>query len=323
MAGILNNKERIIDFLITDEGQRQASTGQMKIEYASFTDMHTFYVPSSSFGSGDPSALPDVAEDASSRIYFEATHRYQDVIVPELEAGNSLRPFRTADFEFEGKIIASGTFRSGFSQRATILTGSQIVQISEQSIEGITKNFEDLRILATSDPFSDTTGFVLTPPTGSFSLSNITKMGRTNTNTVALEDVPSLFADRRFAHFPNFKYLPPRNTPIPGDLEGPPMGKYAQLNETEILSLADLEAELSGKSYVDIKFSDTSRDNNLVGQIFEYSSLGVEKLSIVDFGEFGDNDPFSPGKRVFFVGKLKRDADGSETFLNIFTVVFD
>jgi len=28
----------------------------------------------------------------------------------------------------------------------------------------------------------------------------------------------------------------------------------------------------------------------------------------VDFGEIGDNDPFSPGKRVFFVGKIKKDA---------------
>ena len=72
-----------------------------------------------------------------------------------------------------------------------------------------------------------------------------------------------------------------------------------------------------------IEFSDTSRDNNLVGQMFEFDSTGIEKLSIVDFGEFGDNDPYSPGKRVFFVGKVLKDDSGSETFLNIFTVVFD
>ena len=101
------------------------------------------------------------------------------------------------------------------------------------------------------------------------------------------------------------------------------MGKYPRLNESEILSLSDLEKSLSDKQYVKIGFSDTSRDNNLIGQIFEYSALGIEKLSIVDFGEFGDNDPFSPGKRIFFVGKLRRDADGAETFMNLFTVVFD
>ena len=316
MAGILNNKERIIDFLITKEGKRQATSGQMKIEYASFTDMHTFYMSS---GSADPT----VAEDASNRIYFEAAPRFQDVIVPELEAGNSLRPFRTDDFEFEGKVIASGTFRKGFSERSTILTGSKITQVAERSIEGITRNYSDWRILGTNDPFSDTTGFNLSLATGSFNLSKTMKLGRTDTDTISLEDMPSLFADRRFAHFPNFTYLPPINPPIPGRLDGLPMGRYPHLNESKILTLGDLESNLSDNQYVDIKFSDTSRDNNLVGQIFEYSSLGVEKLSIVDFGEFGDNDPFSPGKRIFFVGKIRRDATGAETFMNIFTVVFD
>ena len=98
MAGILNSKERIIDFIMTEEGKRQASSGQMKIEFASFTDRHTFYEVSSSAGSGDPIGLPGVAEDASSRIFFEATNRYQDVIVPELEGGDSLRPFKTSEF---------------------------------------------------------------------------------------------------------------------------------------------------------------------------------------------------------------------------------
>jgi hypothetical protein len=72
-----------------------------------------------------------------------------------------------------------------------------------------------------------------------------------------------------------------------------------------------------------VEFTDTSRDNNLIGQLFEYSSVGIEKLSIVDFGEFGDDDPFSPGKRVFFLGKIRKDSNGTETFMNIFTMVFD
>ena len=141
MAGILNSKERIIDFIMTEEGKRQASSGQMKIEFASFTDMHTFYEVSSSIGSGDPRALPGVAEDASSRLYFEASNRFQDVIVPELEAGNSLRPFRTSDFTFSGKILASGTFNVGFAEKLNILTGSKITNESMRSLNGITNNF--------------------------------------------------------------------------------------------------------------------------------------------------------------------------------------
>ena len=95
MAGILNNKERVIDFLITQQGKRQLSDGRMIIEYASFTDMHTFYHPS---GSDD---LADVAEDASNRVFFESTDRHQDIIVPETEAGFSMQPFRTSQFKQE------------------------------------------------------------------------------------------------------------------------------------------------------------------------------------------------------------------------------
>ena len=94
MAGILNNKERSIDFVITHEGKRQAGTGEMQIQFATFTDMHTFYETSGS------QQIPELAEDASDRIFFEAHDRFQDVIIPELEAGFSLRPFRTQDFDF-------------------------------------------------------------------------------------------------------------------------------------------------------------------------------------------------------------------------------
>lgn len=323
MAGILNNKERIIDFIMTEEGKRQASSGQMKIQFAAFTDRHTFYEASSSAGSGDPIAAPTIAADASSRIYFESSNRFQDVIVPELEAGNSLRPFRTSDFSFGGKTVASGTFNVGFSERVNILTGSAIPNDAQRSLDGITSNYTDHQILATEDLFSDTTGFKLSALTGSFQISELLTYGRTSTGNVDIDDIPSLFSDRRFAHMPNFMYLPPINQPTPGAPAGMPMGVYPKLNEPDILTLQDLEESLAGKQSVSVEFSDTSRENNIVAQMFEFDSTGVEKLSIVDFGEFGDNDPFSPGKRVFFVGKIVKDATGSQTFMNIFTVVFD
>ena len=93
MAGILNKKERMLDLIVTHEGRRQAAQGQLKIAYATFTDMHTFYQASGSF---------NVAEPADSRLFFEAANRVQDVVVPELEPGNSLRPFRAGDFIVDG-----------------------------------------------------------------------------------------------------------------------------------------------------------------------------------------------------------------------------
>ena len=48
---------------------------------------------------------PDVAEDASNRVFFEATRLINDTIVPELHAGFSMDPFRVGDLEVSGKKI--------------------------------------------------------------------------------------------------------------------------------------------------------------------------------------------------------------------------
>jgi hypothetical protein len=322
MAGILDNKERVMDFIVTDEGKRQAGIGEMKIRYASFTDQHTFYDTSGSLTN------PKLAADASDRIYFESFSRYQDVVVPELEAGYSLRPFRTKDFTVAGGTVASGTFNPGFvtsTGGTDLLTGSALTAATSKMLDGIAQNFEDLRIVKTIDEFSFYQAVEISPSTGSFSIDNSTNYGRAGVGKgeINLDDVPSIFSDRRFADFPNFKYLPPENEPKPGEKVGTLLGDYPRLNEQETLTLAQLQQELSGKPVQEFQFSKTSRANNIVVQFFEQSQSGVDKLSVVDFGEFDDDEPLSQGKRVLFVGKIKRDSFGAETFVNIFTVVID
>ena len=319
MAGILNNKERVMDFAITQEGKRQAGIGEMRIRYATFTDLHTFYETSGSL------EIPKLAADASDRIFFETYNRYQDVIVPELEAGYSLRPFRTKDFEVVGGTLTSGTVNTGISNHPNILSGSELSSNIGTVLNGITQNFTDQRIVGSIDEFSLYQNVIVTPTTGTFKLSNTTQFLRASSATqkTLLEEIPSLFSDRRFADFPNFKFLPPVNRPRPGDTEKQPIGNYPRLNEQEIISLDELEQSLVGKQKVDFQFSETSRSNNLVVQFFEQDTSGVEKLSVVDFGEFEDDDPNSPGKRVLYIGKVVRDGFGSETFLCIFTVVID
>ena len=150
--------------------------------------------------------------------------------------------------------------------------------------------------------------------------------GKKFNTTYSLANVdatPSLFMDKRFAHFPNFDYLPPVNMPAPNQEIGDPIGEYVQLNEPADLTFEDISQSLSERERTQINFGDTSRDNNLACQIFEFSKDGVEKLSIVDGGEFDDGDPLSPGRQVYYVGKIIADSTGAETFFNIFTVVFD
>ena len=172
MAGILNNKERVMDFSITQEGKRQAGTGEMRIRYATFTDLHTFYETSGSL------EIPELAADASDRIFFETHNRYQDVIVPELEAGYSLRPFRTKDFEVVGGTLASGTVNTGISNHPNILSGAQLSDNIGAVLDGITQNFADQRIVGSIDEFSLYQNVSVIPTTGTFKLASTTQFLR-------------------------------------------------------------------------------------------------------------------------------------------------
>jgi hypothetical protein len=318
--GILYNKERIIDFIITQEGKRQAGSGELRVKFASFTDHHTYYEKSGSLD------LPDLAEDASNRIFFEAASRYQDVIVPELEAGMSLRPFRTADFQVMGNSIASGTFQKGFIDRINVVSGPALSNTFSQILDGIEKNFTDQKIISSIDEYSYSNNFSIMPSNINFKEGgNKYLKSSGNSSKINLEDVSSIFHDRRFNQFPNFKYLPPQNLPFPGQVTGSVLANYPKLDEESIGdSFSDLLKNLQGCEKNVINFSETSRNNNFLCQIFESSNSGVDKLSIIEFGTFESDDPTDKNsKRVVFVGKIRRDASGAETFLCLFTLVLE
>jgi len=328
MAGILNSKERVMDFIVTQEGKRQAGFGELRVKFASFTDLHTFYETSGSL------EQPTLAADASDRIFFEAHDRYQDLVVPELEAGFSLRPFRTSDFQVAGRTVASGTFQVGFIDRMNVITGSDLPEATPDLLNGITQNFNDLRIIGSEDIYSLSQEFDVSLDVQHFKVDDGTEYLRSseksgNAGTVQTENVPSVFSDSRFSRFPNFLYLPPENLPQPGFSSGSVLADYPQLNEKPMATLDDVLVGLKGKQKAEVAFSSTSRFNNYVCQVFESSQLGVDKLSIVDFGNFDDEEPgspdsiLSPGRRVFFAGKIRRDSSGAETFLCLFTIIID
>lgn len=335
MAGILDKKERMIDFLITKQGRRQMADGRMRIEYATLTDLHTFYEPTGS------DQMPGVSEDASNRLFFEATGQTQDLIVPELEGGFSMQPFRTSDFVVSGRTVASGTFKMGTIEAAgETLTGSAIVTGSQKLLKSLYTNFQDLRILTTEDLFSDTSDFNLTAHTATFVITDNSLdfgAGRRSvypdqeisaSPVIELSNFPSIFGSERFNHLPNFKYMPPINVKTKTDEDPEPLGKYLQLATAQPLfsSREKLDQYLGGLQSLELTFTDTSRENNLICQAFEINNpthQGIEKLAIVDMGEFQDSDPESPGTHVYSIGKVRKDSQGAHTYINLFTVVFD
>ena len=108
-------------------------------------------------------------------------------------------------------------------------------------------------------------------------------------------------------------------------MSGNAIRQFAQLQQPSPLSFDALTSELNETDVEPIRltFPATSLDNNIVLQVFEITSGSVEKLRMIDFGEFEDEDLDSPGKHCFFAGKLFNNKSGEPTFVNIFTVVLD
>lgn len=87
MSGILDNKLRIIDAILTVEGRRQIAQGTFKVSHATFTDLGVAYIPDSEFGHDDP----------TTKIYFEACNLPQDQITFEANDEGKLVPFRSQE----------------------------------------------------------------------------------------------------------------------------------------------------------------------------------------------------------------------------------
>lgn len=317
MAGILDNKKRILDTIITNEGRRQLASGDLQIKYVTFTDHHTFYEESSA---GDGSV-----ESADDRIYFEAFHRPQDQIIFETDDESRLLPFSGADVKIGrgGKLYVDvpGSYKTNEQLIDATLDAS--LSLADQLLYAAENNFRDQKIIGTLDKITENSEFVVNPQYIEFKVSETVPFVSSDITEASISNVESFHEDKRLQHLPFYQYLPPINYPKPGQQEGEPLGRYKRLNQPEVLQIEELEKELVGKEFFEIDFETTSLQNNIGIQFLEFSPGEVQKLAMIDFGEFSSDDPFSPGKRVFFVGKVFNDDLGMPTFVNIFTVVLE
>ncbi len=299
----------MMDTQITREGRRQIVAGDLKIKFVTFTDRHTFYRQDDD----------DAADDADNRIFLESFHRPQDQIVFETDDEGRFLPFEGADI----KIRRGKLYRA--SKRAhQQITGSNVPEAIYELFESSANNFKDLQVIGTKDIFSDTSGFEILPTNVTFTITDEAPFRDNEISEIEIEKVESLHQDERLQHLPFYRYLPPTNKPKPGYIDGEPLGKYARLNQEPIMSYDELFSGLLDKEAIELQYLDTSRENNLVMQFLETKPDGVEKLALIDFGEFPtDNNPDSAGRHVYFAGKIFEDGNGMQTFVNMFTIVFE
>lgn len=334
MSGIFNNKQRVIDALLTLEGKRQLSRGDMRIEFYTFSDTGTLYKADLASGSAD----------ATERIYLEASQLPQDQITFEANDAGRLQPFNNSlgNVIKDGQIISysftatTSSLFTGSFENATILKGSEFASVTPAMLNESAENYKNLQLIATKDRLFEDDGFGAGPNNLSYVVHNKRPISDANQWIANINEVESLFNDPRLSNIPNFAYLPPVNK-IDGDVDKTDyrstkefhLGSYPPWGRTQLFPLtwAQIESELSfysSQGYCrTVKFDPTSKNNRLMIQIFEKSYSKLKKLDVIDYGQLRTGNPTSPLVHVFFVGKVFVDEKDTNTFVHLFTLVFE
>ena len=316
MSGILDNKSRVIDAILTSEGRRQMAEGNFVVKYATFTDRSVVYQPDEVEGHVDP----------TQKIYIEAFNSPYDQITFEADDSGNLVPFRqhtsidtTEDIggatgsvawkAFVGgklksriqTVATDGSYAGGFTESAIL--GANFASQLEGLLTSSIDNFHNLTILGTADPLFEDYNFAINTNKIKFVVKSSSETQQmvppTNINTI-----DALFNDEKLRNVDNFKYLPPIKKPgfsiDKKDIEllrqnNLLLGDYPPWGPTEKLTFSDISKEL--KKYEEdsktISFDPTSRDNEIVAQFFEINNNEARKLDVIDYGKVNDNT-FNP-----------------------------
>ena len=237
MAGILNKKTRFIDLTITQEGKRQIASGELKVEYASATDMHAFY------------KKHQTADDVKDRIYFEVAERPENAIVLEKNDKGKI----IQQDVIEGATIIGDNLFEAFEKDAgletqrrsfTLATGSQFSSLSNSltnlSINHLNKNF----LISTDRLNNDNEKFSLSQENITFSISNSIPFPLgPEREVINIDDTESFITDKKLAGIPNFVFLPPINE------DGSSYGNYTDIRNTSETSFEQIIDHLGLEAY--------------------------------------------------------------------------
>lgn len=316
MAGILDSKKRILDTILTTEGRKQIAQGKLKAEFYSFTDAGTHYSQETIVSGG---------LDETYRIQLEAASWLQDTITIEADDSGRLTGFPISGsdrYVFRGGQILS----SSSENESVAVTGSQYASLVNGLLNCSIDNFNKQYILRSPDPLElEGREFMIGPMAVTYSITNRKPFSEAEISQVDVTKADSFFQDRRLSHIPNYQFLPPVNRARLGESSVSPLGDYVNLQQQPVYNFDDLEPELKkleSDGYMDtIYFTETSKQSNIFAQFFESSQNELSKLDVIDFGTF----PVENGRdrHVFFAGKIYGDDNGVDTYINLFTIIFE
>jgi len=292
MAGILDSRSRIVDFVLTGEGKKDLAAGKFNISFATFTDSGTYYVSGST---GVRTPMP-------SSFTFEAHASAGDVITLERDFNGVLIP-PTVTEGATTTLITSGSADTRFQtfDKTVLRTGEILDAMSLIRSDLTFENFDSAVVQNRS----------------SLSVSNSDYTY--GSDTVQLSDVAYVFTDNRFKNFNSFKYMPPVVESATGDTD-----VFSFFGIPQLFSFTAFDPQtVSSVPSFDFFLEDNSALMSVAAQIFEYdesaeTSSEWNKLDMVYYGPstLGDGS----NAHVFFAGK-RIVRDQSFSFVNLFTVL--
>lgn len=343
MSGILDSKTRVLDTIITLEGRKQLSQGGINIKYVTFSDGATYY-------SAD---LVSGSSDATARVYLESCHLPQDQVTFKSDEDGRLLPFdigpgysirsgQVVSYSFTA--VTSSLFTGSIQQYDTF-KGDGFHALVDGVLTSSIDNFQKQRAIATKDNIFDDDGFALGNKDIEFTITNQKPLKDQNTFSMNVSHLEEIFADPRFSHLSNFKYLPPVNKVTDEkvnkkdhrQLSKFALGDYKPWGRSHVIPLNHGNVLAEHLHYAKqgfcktVNFEPTSRENRLFMQMFEVTNDTMTKMDVIDFGtwnispvgKFGLQKSMTSTNHVFFVGRLiTKPETNSHAFVHLFTLIF-
>lgn len=283
--GILDPKSRIIDLLLTNEGRRQLVSGEMRVDYISFSDSSINY-----------------NDEEIEKIILEANDLPQDQITSESDANELIRKILTPNFK-----LINGNL---YDIKSQPLSGSNVNDFFDEITYSSLENFNKLQIIKSEDSFTDIKDLSSNSNNLKFSIEEKDNLEE----KISVNLMPSIFLDVDASKSKNYLYLPPV------DDNDVPLYDYGFKKGTnEILNDESLNKRLLDKKKITFNLNSSGKTHI---QIFQSENSLINKLKKLDIIKYGNLFEKNEFKGVaYFVGRLLVDSSGNSTFYRIFTIL--
>ena len=295
MSGVLDNKKRVLDVILTELGRDQMNRGEFEVSFVTFSDKGSQYVDD---GTGVASSILD-------NMYFETYSSPADEIIPEID--------NEGDFILTKKISPTLTVNNGVLFELT-QDGYQQVD-AFKNIEAFTDittgRWEGLQILRTESSLAD-----FETDRNEFTLDIPNKQSPSN-----VENLKPILVDPRFVGNVNTLFLPPVSE-TNGQLG--PMRAYNRFgpeNTKENVLENDIKRKSWATNRIQLGNDNTYDSYNIIGQTYMKRDKSVRKYLVVDGGEYLD-DQGIPNMQIYHLGFIYKDENGTSKFSRGFSIVF-